>query len=64
MKRKKIKGEKIEDQTIQIDGKRFDNCEFKNCVLIYGGERFEMNGCEAFLNFLQTSSASIKQMVF
>jgi hypothetical protein len=40
-----ITGQTFTRQTIEIDGKRFENCKFIECTIIYGGGPAEAFSC-------------------
>jgi len=39
------RGTTYKNQTIQMDGKRFEDCRFENCTLIYSGGHGEASAC-------------------
>lgn len=33
------------NEKIRVDGNLYDNCNFTNCIFIFGGELFDMTCC-------------------
>ena len=47
-----VSGKTFRGGTVVIDGKRFENCKFFECTLIYSGGPAEMSSCEFGPNLL------------
>ena len=40
-----VSGEKYANTTVELDNRRFENCEFRNCELIYSGGPVQTSSC-------------------
>jgi hypothetical protein len=40
-----IKGKRFVRQTVNLDGFRFENCEFEDCTLVYSGGPADCSAC-------------------
>ncbi len=40
-----VKGRRFVNQTLQLDGIRYEDCEFVGCTLVYSGGEAEVSSC-------------------
>lgn len=44
-----ISGQAFQDETISLDGQRFDTCDFMDCILVMRGDQaFQLVNCRIF----------------
>jgi len=62
-------GKTFKNETVQIDGRRFENCKFIDCTIVYSGGPAEASFCEfapntvwAFQEPLGTSLKVLQQL--